>query len=737
VIKPGDKVTLSIWFVGIAGSSAVDLFVGTVSKNISFDDFAFTFTVTDIGEWYDATIGTELDATTYPNADPDAIGQIIPEVFGHNEYVKGLPVEAGAATTLRKPHDSTQITFFVTDTTRFPSSGSFFVGDEEVSYTGKTATTFTTCTRGVGGTTATSHSYGDAVLEDVATIKYLFSNHPVHTIENALFVPNGMTVNEAISVDDDVATGGYRTNDTTYIAGGQATCELDNLANIRRKVAIAVTQQPDQPITTQPNQPITTQPGFGGGTPANHSHDITGISQATIYGDAVDAQQGVSDPGNAYDQNFDTTEATLTYTSPSSAYLGLDFDYSGFDGLVIKQAVACIRVSVHVSSTVAKLRLPGDTYGLLNQDLNIGGGIATQKFIVSGLANETDWSKLDTLRIVVSGPGGPLTTNVYQMWWEISFVPTSSTETLTNTVSNRTTDAVSNRTTDAAVGGDSVADTIPGDLYCRVKGWKDDTPKHYTGTDGALIERPSHQFHLVLEKYTTGPVAHADIDLAGSFADLESNLPGTYNFGFMITKKIKVSRLFKYLEQQCFARFVWEAGKAKLNRILTSGSSDKSFNTEWTTIVENNRLPVKVDPKGLTQIFNDIEVKYNLDPILSNNHWFDSDHYWGSEIDSDTTSITDYGDRKRTFHAFAIGDTVSMADWLAEKLKNFYKDPKKIVIIPSWSRNCEVERGDLIDVTSTPLGLSDLLCEVINVDWAFPDAEKRKTLIPDFTLLEV
>jgi hypothetical protein len=51
----------------------------------------------------------------------------------------------------------------VTDTTAFASSGNVLVGDEVITYTGKTATTLTGLTRGVAGTSASAHTSGAAV----------------------------------------------------------------------------------------------------------------------------------------------------------------------------------------------------------------------------------------------------------------------------------------------------------------------------------------------------------------------------------------------------------------------------------------------------------------------------------------------------------------------------------------------------------------------------------------------
>lgn len=58
----------------------------------------------------------------------------------------------------------------VASTAAFPSSGYILIGDELIQYTSKTATAFDgTVTRGVLGTTATSHNSGDAVTEAQGT----------------------------------------------------------------------------------------------------------------------------------------------------------------------------------------------------------------------------------------------------------------------------------------------------------------------------------------------------------------------------------------------------------------------------------------------------------------------------------------------------------------------------------------------------------------------------------------
>ena len=70
----------------------------------------------------------------------------------------------GTSTTLNGDINASVTTVTVASTTGFESSGTITIGEENITYTGKTATTFTGCTRGADSTTAASHTNGDAVV---------------------------------------------------------------------------------------------------------------------------------------------------------------------------------------------------------------------------------------------------------------------------------------------------------------------------------------------------------------------------------------------------------------------------------------------------------------------------------------------------------------------------------------------------------------------------------------------
>lgn len=82
-------------------------------------------------------------------------------VLGYGDGTNQIVGNAAAFTTnytqLNGAVNKSVTTLTVDDTSLFPASGTVLVGKEKIAYTGKTATTFTGCTRASASTTATAH----------------------------------------------------------------------------------------------------------------------------------------------------------------------------------------------------------------------------------------------------------------------------------------------------------------------------------------------------------------------------------------------------------------------------------------------------------------------------------------------------------------------------------------------------------------------------------------------------
>jgi len=113
-------------------------------------DLAGSFSFTSGSKTMSRAAGSFL---TDPIADRLNVGDVC--------YITGT---TNNQSTLTGAHDASQTTFTVASTAAFDASGAFRVDTEIITYTGKTGTTFTGCTRGAAETTAASHSNGAAVI---------------------------------------------------------------------------------------------------------------------------------------------------------------------------------------------------------------------------------------------------------------------------------------------------------------------------------------------------------------------------------------------------------------------------------------------------------------------------------------------------------------------------------------------------------------------------------------------
>lgn len=113
----------------------------------------------------------------------------------------------------------------VTTTTGFSTAGAIFIGAEVITYTGKTATSFTGCTRGAAGSQAASHSIGASV----AGAQVAAANTSTLLQLNTTSLSNGVTLNTSTQ-EISLAVGG------TYNFAFSA--QLNNSATGQSRVAV-------------------------------------------------------------------------------------------------------------------------------------------------------------------------------------------------------------------------------------------------------------------------------------------------------------------------------------------------------------------------------------------------------------------------------------------------------------------------------------------------------------------
>jgi len=165
--QTGDFVTFS-GAVSLGGNITADVLNAEFQITyISSDQYRITSLVaansSDTGNGGAATIAA-YQITTGQDSYTQNVGWGAGTWSGR---ITGIATTAVAGGTL----SAVNTTVTVTSTASFTSVGNILIGSETISYTGKTPTTFTGCTRGVGGAgsgAATTHANGAVVLQSTS-----------------------------------------------------------------------------------------------------------------------------------------------------------------------------------------------------------------------------------------------------------------------------------------------------------------------------------------------------------------------------------------------------------------------------------------------------------------------------------------------------------------------------------------------------------------------------------------
>ena len=164
-------------------SDIVTIFKGVIDEPQDIDLLSFQCKVSSMmfqkdKQWQ---VGI-IDTTTYPSAYED-VGKLEPFIYGSDILVPSIRVDWGAKTTLQATIQSdTTAGITLSDSTRFPASGTILIDNEEISYTSITNNVLSGVTRGVNSTTATSHNAGVDIWEKQTNYDSLLASHELHTI---------------------------------------------------------------------------------------------------------------------------------------------------------------------------------------------------------------------------------------------------------------------------------------------------------------------------------------------------------------------------------------------------------------------------------------------------------------------------------------------------------------------------------------------------------------------------
>lgn len=191
---PPENAEVTLWLLALddPDEQLVQVFAGRVAQVDSVEvDGRIVLDVVRADAVLDQPIGRLLTTAIQPNAPDEALGQMIPLVWGTVEEHEGLVIDSNAVSQLDGAILETTTSLILRDASRFPTTGYAFVNEEIVYWGGKTGNELTNLIRGTFLTTAAPHPSGSVVIQR-GTFAVQFCDHSVTSIEDVRFEdPNG------------------------------------------------------------------------------------------------------------------------------------------------------------------------------------------------------------------------------------------------------------------------------------------------------------------------------------------------------------------------------------------------------------------------------------------------------------------------------------------------------------------------------------------------------------------
>lgn len=184
---------VDIWLgaEGLADSEHFLLFEGRVEQVLGFSYEEVQLQVVRRESVEDKIMGELVDETTYPDAPPESVSQMLPIVYGTVEAHEGVVVNTNEVGTLALKLLLADTVVVLEDASRFPASGTVEIEREQISYTSIVGDELQGITRGVAGTFPAEHAAGTEVAE-IGPFVVKFASHPLASLDTVkLLLPNG------------------------------------------------------------------------------------------------------------------------------------------------------------------------------------------------------------------------------------------------------------------------------------------------------------------------------------------------------------------------------------------------------------------------------------------------------------------------------------------------------------------------------------------------------------------
>lgn len=443
----------------------------------------------------------KINTTDFPNAAPEAIGRVCGPIIGTVEDVPAYPVDAGARDLLRAYITSASTgPLELSDASRFPSSGTVIVGQEEIAYTGKSGDDLTGLTRAQNSTTAVFHNRGGAVIEKKTEYTYLGPSFPMKTVSRVRVAGTALGAGE-YTLD---------LKDTALLPGSSiVSLKLNTPAIIQR-------HQHETGETTDNEKPSATETfGLSGWLNRPNAHDL-GIDDETTFAHA---------------------NRTSVGTPPEGQYAG--FRLKTWSGLA--------NVGEIVSATYhCNYQYEETNYIVNRNDAYIDGDRISPKASITEKvwSGPTSWAALDRKVPIKIRPDEGFGLRIYDLWLVVIYVVTAPG-------APAGADAVV--ATPVTIDGDGVYDS----LECTGL-----TDGAITGAALTLIERPDYVTEFV-QRVLAGRTA-AEIDSTSYAASGAIYTTKGWKFAGVLNREWGAGELLAQLALESQSDQFWEAGSHRL-----------------------------------------------------------------------------------------------------------------------------------------------------------------------------
>lgn len=207
----GAVVKIFIGLLDDPNQRAFVLFVGRIEEVASITaEATLELEVVRADAVEDRLIGQSFGSGAFPNAPEETLSNMIPIVFGLVDPHEGYVINFNARGVLDQAVDESATTFILVDASKFPSSGTGTVDDEQFTWAGKNVNELTGVVRGTGGTNAAAHPPRTEVME-AGEFEVQYADHALGKIEDVRIMDAQGNLGQPIPLPDVVDLANART----------------------------------------------------------------------------------------------------------------------------------------------------------------------------------------------------------------------------------------------------------------------------------------------------------------------------------------------------------------------------------------------------------------------------------------------------------------------------------------------------------------------------------------------